>query len=445
MALMRPIPFLRRAAAAAAVLSLVAGCGGGGDGGAGPSNSVIRLAMITNGNDLDPDGYDLVVGTRAAQPVLSNAVYYITNLTGASVSLQINGIAANCTVSGANPRSVTLSRGDTTSAIIQVDCISLLGKIKLESVASGVDPDVNGYIISLNNQVLGRMPPTGSAFIDSLPAGTYSLGISDVSSNCTLSGLATRSVVVPFNGAPVESLKVACTVLPIQVGFPFTDPAADTVTPAPNNAPKAIDVLGLTGTYTATDLTMVIRFAGAVQGADANAANSATGWIEIDADEDATTGFPAFINYFGGNSSLGIDYFIDLFTANAGQMYAYFGLVDDNTGFLSDSVLIPAVFSGDSLKLVLPMSATSGDGKFKFAVLVGTTDRPTDLVPSLGSLAARPPGPLALFSPERMSAPLRVSDGAGARLRSAAGWRMAQRRSRLWGTAARSPMGTLRR
>jgi Tol biopolymer transport system component len=88
-----------------------------------PANAgTLRVTTATTGADPDPNGYSFTVDGGASQPIGVNGSASLANVAGGAHSVQLGGLAENCTVQGANPRSVTVSSGATAEASFAVTC-----------------------------------------------------------------------------------------------------------------------------------------------------------------------------------------------------------------------------------------------------------------------------------------------------------------------------------
>jgi hypothetical protein len=90
----------------------------------GPTTGNLTVTAATTGAaaDLDPDGYTVTVngGNTRTIPVNGSTTY--TEVPPGSYSVALNGVAGNCAVSGANPRTVTVTAGGTTGTNFAVSC-----------------------------------------------------------------------------------------------------------------------------------------------------------------------------------------------------------------------------------------------------------------------------------------------------------------------------------
>src|SRR5947199_28010 len=81
-----------------------------------PETGNLTVTASTTGSNLDPDGYTATVDGGASQSVGTNGSVTFTGLSAGSHSVALSGLAANCSVSGANPQTVTVPSGGTATA-----------------------------------------------------------------------------------------------------------------------------------------------------------------------------------------------------------------------------------------------------------------------------------------------------------------------------------------
>ena len=88
------------------------------------ANGSIRVTAVTTGEDVDPDGYTAQLVGYAPYalylPVNGSSAY--PSVQPGAYSVELGGVASNCTVSGANPRPVTVTIGATADAVFAVTC-----------------------------------------------------------------------------------------------------------------------------------------------------------------------------------------------------------------------------------------------------------------------------------------------------------------------------------
>lgn len=137
----------------AALLALTVSCGGdsalagpdnsGGEGrgGGDTSTGALKIATESSGDDLDSDGYSLAVDNGAGQATGVNDTLTVTGLSAGDHQVTLFGVASNCSISGDNPRSVSVAENGTTATTYEVSCDATTSQ-------SGVPaPDSNDVVL----------------------------------------------------------------------------------------------------------------------------------------------------------------------------------------------------------------------------------------------------------------------------------------------------------
>jgi hypothetical protein len=86
------------------------------------SDGNIRVEISTRGSNLDPDGYSLTVDGDLAYVVAAQGSLTL-QLTQGTHSVQLGGLAANCTVDGENPRPIVVGASGSVDVSIGVTCV----------------------------------------------------------------------------------------------------------------------------------------------------------------------------------------------------------------------------------------------------------------------------------------------------------------------------------
>jgi len=139
------------------------------------SNGSLTVTTSTTGSNLDPDGYTVVVdGGAASQPIPDNGSVTFTGPAG-DHTVGLSGVAANCTVSGANPRTVTVPAGGTTSTTFAVTCAAqqtggeVIGKGQVGTGSPTPGNNVQTFDFDIRSDLTGRF--TGTDYSDLHPGG----------------------------------------------------------------------------------------------------------------------------------------------------------------------------------------------------------------------------------------------------------------------------------
>jgi len=179
--------------------------------------SVGSLVVGTNttGVDLDADGYTVSVD-GSNQPVATNGNVTFTGLATGNHSVALSSAAQNCTASGANPQSGTVTAGGMTSVTFSLSCAPIgsgSGSLTVTTSTTGYNLDPNGYTVTIDGTNSQPIATNGSVTFTA-PAGANPVALSGVAANCTVSGANAQTVPVPAGGAATTTLAVTCGAPP---------------------------------------------------------------------------------------------------------------------------------------------------------------------------------------------------------------------------------------
>src|SRR6185312_15815262 len=137
----------------------------------------LTVNTSTTGSNLDPDGYTVVIdGGAASQQIATNGSVTFTGPAGEH-QVALSGVATNCTVSGANPRTVTVPAGGTTTTTFSVSCAGTppppAGRVTGQGQVGTAAPQPGNDVVTFNFDVradlTGRF--TGTDYADLHPGG----------------------------------------------------------------------------------------------------------------------------------------------------------------------------------------------------------------------------------------------------------------------------------
>ncbi|HEU4698407.1 MAG TPA: Ig-like domain-containing protein [Gemmatimonadales bacterium] len=92
-----------------------------------PATGGMTITVTTTGMSLDPDGYTVAVDGGAAQSLAVAGTLHLADLAAGDHLVALDGVAANCQVSGENPRTVAVAAGATAAADFALTCAPLGG------------------------------------------------------------------------------------------------------------------------------------------------------------------------------------------------------------------------------------------------------------------------------------------------------------------------------
>ncbi|HYL56915.1 MAG TPA: hypothetical protein VEU73_15190 [Gemmatimonadales bacterium] len=176
------------------------------------TNGSLTVTTSTTGSNLDPDGYTVVVdGGAASQPIPDNGSVMFTGPAG-DHAVGLSGVAANCTVSGANPRTVTVPAGGTTSTTFAVTCAATTttGNLTVTTSTTGSNLDPDGYTATVDGAASQPITDNGTVTFSGLAAGSHTVALSGIAGNCSVSGSNPQTVTVPSGGTASASFAISC-------------------------------------------------------------------------------------------------------------------------------------------------------------------------------------------------------------------------------------------
>src|SRR5712664_1887637 len=177
------------------------------------SNGGLFISTNTTGVDLPANGYAVAVD-GASQAIATNGSVTLTALAEGAHTVALSGVAANCTVSGSNPQTVTVPGGTTAQAPFSLSCAqtgSGSGSLTVTTTTTGSNAPANGYTVTVDGTSSQPIATNGSVTF-TVPAGANPVALSGVPSNCTVSGANPSTVTVPAGGTGRTTFSVTCGV-----------------------------------------------------------------------------------------------------------------------------------------------------------------------------------------------------------------------------------------
>jgi hypothetical protein len=193
------------------LLLLLPGCGGDGGGGGitPPATGSIEIRITTAG---DAAGYTVSVDGAAAETVGPNATITKANLEAGSHTVQLGGLPAGCTVAGQNPQSVSVLAGQTVVVSFAVTCAPPSGQsgaLSITTATTGEDPD--GYLVSVDGGTPQPIVANGTIALQGIAAGSHTIELSGLASNCVVSGTNPVSATVIAGQTTTVTFTIVCS------------------------------------------------------------------------------------------------------------------------------------------------------------------------------------------------------------------------------------------
>ncbi|MFC1575533.1 hypothetical protein ACFL5A_02660 [Gemmatimonadota bacterium] len=176
-----------------------------------PTTGDLQVDVSTSGQDLDPDGYTVVVDGVSTKPVATNGSTTFDDLSIGSHTVQLTGAASNCSVAAPNPRTVSIPAGGaSTTFLVSCDPIPTTGTLVVATSTTGEDLDPDGYQVVVDGSMTRPIAANGTTTFEDLLGGYHTVQLMGIASNCAVSGTNPRTVTVPVNGSVTLSFSVVC-------------------------------------------------------------------------------------------------------------------------------------------------------------------------------------------------------------------------------------------
>ena len=168
------------------------------------------LTITTTTTGSDPDGFRVVTDGGTPQPIALTGTLTLPNVAVGSHTVRLAGLAPNCTVSGPNPRTVSVSAGMTATVAFVIQCSPTTGSLRIIVATAGSNPDLDGYTFTVDNGTPQPIAPSGTATVPDLAQGAHTVALSGLAGNCSVPNAA-QTVTVP-GGATVDvTFTVTCS------------------------------------------------------------------------------------------------------------------------------------------------------------------------------------------------------------------------------------------
>jgi hypothetical protein len=177
-----------------------------------PDAGSVQIDAATSGVSQD-DSYTVTVDGGSPQPLSANGSDTLSSLTPGVHSLRLSGIAPNCTVSGANPRPVSITAGQMATVTFAITCVTPppnTGSVQITAATTGSSPDADGYTVTIDGGNGQPLASNASLIVPSLTPGSHSAQLAGVAANCAVAGNNPRSFAIDAGKTKNVSFAISC-------------------------------------------------------------------------------------------------------------------------------------------------------------------------------------------------------------------------------------------
>jgi hypothetical protein len=184
------------------------GCGGGADLSA-PELGTLEIVTTTSGPEPDADGYTISVDGAAPAAVSVNATVRQAGVPAGTHTVELSGLAANCTVSGDPRLSVSVAANAVATAAFAVTCAPTTGAIQVTTTA-GDPADPDGYQLIVDGVTIEAIATAATVTLPGVSPGTHSVALDGLADGCQVDGDNPRSVPVAAGDTAAVAIAVTC-------------------------------------------------------------------------------------------------------------------------------------------------------------------------------------------------------------------------------------------
>ena len=175
----------------------------GSDGPAGVPTRTLEIVVVTSGEEADADGYTVQIDAQPSRTVGASEVLQNHDISPGNHTVYVAGVASNCAVDGANPRTVSVLAEGTTTLTIQVVCGARLGSIRIGVRTHGPATYPAPYFVALDGVEVAPVD-TGRALLERITPGEHLVELRRIPTHCSVNGNRWRITVRPVEVAAVE-------------------------------------------------------------------------------------------------------------------------------------------------------------------------------------------------------------------------------------------------
>jgi Tol biopolymer transport system component len=191
----------------------------------GPTTGSIAVTVSTTGNDA-PTGYTVVVGGSTTRSVGVNGSVTFSSVSSGAHQVELTDVPDNCTVTTANPATVTVNAGGATPVAMNVVCSALVGTIAVTVSTTGEDIP-GGYTLVLDGGTTQAADANGSVTFTSVAVGSHEVELTDLPANCSVSGANPVTIEVTFGALTPITMAVQCGALAGAINLVVTSTGDD--------------------------------------------------------------------------------------------------------------------------------------------------------------------------------------------------------------------------
>ncbi len=182
----------------------------GGDDLTAPPTGQITVTTSTSGPEQDPDGYTVSLDDQPGETIEINGSRTLSTASG-DHTVEIGGLAANCSVQGDTRQAVQVAGGEVTAVDFEVVCRETAGGLRVVAATTGGGQDTDGYSFTVDQGEAQAIGANDAVTVTALPAGNHEVLLSGVADNCGVAGPNPRTATVAAGEVVELTFEIACS------------------------------------------------------------------------------------------------------------------------------------------------------------------------------------------------------------------------------------------
>lgn len=172
-----------------------------------PDFGIVNISVSETGGDVDLDGFEVVLDGVQLQTVPTPTGFANFYASPGAHTVELRNVASNCTVSGPNPRPVTIVFGQTASLEFGVVCLATGVVITTRTAGSDIPPL---YRVAVDTPMPVDVPVNGTLTVGRLAAGFHTVTLLSPEHCSAAGGSGPITVNVASNQVVPVTFDVTC-------------------------------------------------------------------------------------------------------------------------------------------------------------------------------------------------------------------------------------------
>lgn len=178
-----------------------------------PATGALRVSIVTRGEDLDPDGYNVRVDAKGVHIVASNDFLALPELPVGKHTIGLEGLAMNCVSESGRFLEVEVPADRETEVAFVVACVARIGSIDVSASTAGVDLAPAAYTVRVDTGIAQTLGVNGIVTLSNVREGAHAITLSGIGDDCRVIGANPRYVDVSFRGLASIRFDVKCALM----------------------------------------------------------------------------------------------------------------------------------------------------------------------------------------------------------------------------------------